>query len=98
MVYYVSRLPVPLLPLDSLPSVIMPNTININSKIMNLYINKILPAVCSSESKDDGQYGSSAVNDVNVLQAISRRIHFGELHTRIEEKLHNLSVASSTNI
>lgn len=27
---------------------------------------------------DDGNYGSAATRDVEALQAISRRIHFGE--------------------
>lgn len=30
------------------------------------------------DSRDDGNYGSSATRDVDVLQALSRRIHFGE--------------------
>lgn len=30
------------------------------------------------ESRDDGNYGSSATRDVEVLQALSRRIHFGK--------------------
>ncbi|HOV15474.1 MAG TPA: chorismate mutase, partial [Spirochaetota bacterium] len=50
--------------------------ININEKIMNVYINKILPMIC--ESGDCGNYGSSAVCDINILQALSKRIHYGK--------------------
>jgi hypothetical protein len=28
--------------------------------------------------EDDGNYGSAATRDVEVLQALSRRIHFGK--------------------
>jgi hypothetical protein len=30
------------------------------------------------DGRDDGNYGSSATRDVEVLQALSRRIHFGK--------------------
>jgi chorismate mutase len=50
--------------------------ININDKILNFYIEKIIPMIC--EKDDDGNYGSSAVCDINALQAISKRIHYGK--------------------
>lgn len=31
---------------------------------------------------DDGNYGSAATRDVEVLQALSRRIHFGTKRVR----------------
>ena len=31
------------------------------------------------EYEDDGNYGSAATIDVEVLQAISKRVHYGEL-------------------
>lgn len=37
-----------------------------------------LPALC--EHRDDGHYGSSVEHDVSVLQAVSRRVHFGALY------------------
>jgi len=50
--------------------------ININDKIMKIYINEIIQVIC--EKEDDGNYGSSAVNDIYALQAISKRIHYGK--------------------
>lgn len=50
--------------------------ININDKILKVYIEKIIPLIC--EKDDDGNYGSSAVNDINALQALSKRIHYGK--------------------
>ncbi len=52
------------------------NNINVNDKILNIYINKIIPLIC--EKDDDGNYGSSSVNDINVLQSLSKRIHYGK--------------------
>ena len=50
--------------------------ININDKILDIYINKIIPLIC--EKEDDGNYGSSSVNDIIALQALSKRIHYGK--------------------
>ena len=41
--------------------------ININPKIMSLYLNHLLPAVTAAG--DDGNYGSCAMYDVLALQA-----------------------------
>ncbi|EPS40053.1 hypothetical protein H072_6156 [Dactylellina haptotyla CBS 200.50] len=67
------------------PKLLHPNTVNINEKIKEVYIEKILPAICRTSEKSGGDrgeqqenYGSSAVADVAVLQALSRRIHFGK--------------------
>ncbi|KDN47542.1 chorismate mutase [Tilletiaria anomala UBC 951] len=64
--------------------------INVNSKIYSFYVENIVPAICSrhkveggaedaesDDESDDGQYGSAAVRDVEILSALSRRIHFG---------------------
>jgi chorismate mutase len=50
--------------------------ININDKILSVYIDDIIPLICSID--DDGNFGSSSVNDVNILQALSKRIHYGK--------------------
>jgi chorismate mutase len=50
--------------------------ININEKILSVYINEMIPLIC--KQGDDGNYGSSAVCDVNVLQVLSKRIHYGK--------------------
>ncbi len=50
--------------------------VNLNSTILDLYISRIIPLIC--EKEDDGNYGSSAVNDISVLQALSKRIHYGK--------------------
>lgn len=50
--------------------------ININDKILSVYTKKIIPLIC--EIDDDSNYGSSAVSDIIVLQALSKRIHYGK--------------------
>ncbi|EFP82167.2 chorismate mutase aro7 [Puccinia graminis f. sp. tritici] len=74
------ELPQPILPMLDFPRVLHPNKININSKIKEFYINNIVPVLTKREgrSNDDGHYGSSATRDVEILQAVSRRIHYGK--------------------
>lgn len=56
--------------------VLMSNSININSRIMELYRKRLVPRLC--REGDDGHYGSSVTIDVAVLQALSKRIHYGK--------------------
>eukprot|EP00510_Aplanochytrium_minuta_P000237 CAMPEP_0184019698 /NCGR_PEP_ID=MMETSP0954-20121128/8907_1 /TAXON_ID=627963 /ORGANISM="Aplanochytrium sp, Strain PBS07" /LENGTH=242 /DNA_ID=CAMNT_0026301415 /DNA_START=114 /DNA_END=839 /DNA_ORIENTATION=+ len=58
-------------------SKIKPNSININDKIKSLYLNEILPKMCE-EGEDGENLGSTCVCDATVLQAVSKRIHFGK--------------------
>ncbi|CRG83853.1 chorismate mutase [Talaromyces islandicus] len=64
------------------PSILHANTVNVNASIKQRYVDEIVPNVCSSVRADRGaskeNYGSSATCDVNLLQALSRRIHFGK--------------------
>jgi chorismate mutase len=70
-------LPDPILPvLEFAENPLHPNTININDRIKRVYENEIVPFIC--RPGDDGQYGSSAVNDVALLQGISKRVHYGK--------------------
>lgn len=71
---------------DDLPEPILPclrydenplhgKTINLNPEIRQTYEEYVVPLVCSEG--DDKQYGSCAVCDVNCLQSLSKRIHYG---------------------
>ena len=69
-------LPEPVLaPMDFTPS-IRENAVNHNAIIRRVYLEEMLPLVC--EAGDDGNYGSAATCDVNVVQALSKRIHYGK--------------------
>lgn len=50
--------------------------LNWNQILYEKYINVIVPAI--SAQGDDEQYGSSVVEDIVILQALSKRIHFGK--------------------
>lgn len=60
------------------PQVLAPGaaSININDRIMDLYLHHILPNI--TQPGDDSNYGSSVTHDVWALQALSKRIHFGK--------------------
>ncbi|TKY74798.1 Chorismate mutase 2 [Spatholobus suberectus] len=50
--------------------------INTNKVIWKLYFNELLPMFVASG--DDGNYAQTAATDLSLLQAISRRIHYGK--------------------
>ncbi|KAJ0410438.1 hypothetical protein P43SY_002770 [Pythium insidiosum] len=75
--FYPHLLPEPILPNLNYPQVLHPNRININDQIMSVYLQKILPGL-TDDSSDATSYGSTATADIAVLQALSKRIHFGK--------------------
>lgn len=65
------------------PHVLHPNDVVVNDRIKEYYVETLLPAVCADFGHGDRgetqeNYGSSATCDIAVLQALSRRIHFGK--------------------
>lgn len=58
------------------PTPIKPNAINLNDEIFASYRDAIVPSLCASG--DDGHYGSASLCDINVLQNLSYRIHYGK--------------------
>ncbi|KAI9337273.1 chorismate mutase [Obelidium mucronatum] len=71
-----SNLPKPVLPPLKFPQLLYPNTINLNSTLKKIYIEKVIPSLC--KEGDDKNYGSSTTKDIEALQILSRRIHFGK--------------------
>jgi chorismate mutase len=69
-------LPAPILPRLIYDNPLRKNTVNINDRIWSAYVEEMVPFLCLPG--DDGQWGSSAVNDVALLQALSKRIHYGK--------------------
>lgn len=70
-------LPPPILPSLSFGRVLHPNNVNLNARLREVYEHEIVPFICPPG--DDQQYGSSAVNDINSLQALSKRVHYGKV-------------------
>ena len=50
-------------------------SININEKLLRVYTNELLPGLTAPG--DDQNYGSASMLDVSLLQALSKRIHYG---------------------
>ena len=71
-----SSLPQPILPQLPYPVTLKENAININSTIYAWYIDTVLP--CITQPGDDQNYGSAATADINCLQLLSKRIHYGK--------------------
>ncbi|KAJ0089942.1 hypothetical protein Patl1_12584 [Pistacia atlantica] len=72
------NIPGSLLPPHNYPQVLHPPSasININSTIWDKYVNQLLPVLVAEG--DDGNYASTATSDLDCLQALSRRIHYGK--------------------
>ncbi|KAL8812270.1 MAG: hypothetical protein Q9223_001205 [Gallowayella weberi] len=65
------------------PQILHPNDVDVNNELKEKYIDVILPSVCRQFGREDRgeteeNYGSAATCDVALLQALSRRIHFGK--------------------
>ena len=65
------------------PKILHENDVNVNAAIKKRYVSEVLPEACRKFDREDRgevkeNYGSAAVCDVNCLQALSRRIHFGK--------------------
>lgn len=58
------------------PALLHANSININDEIYDTFTKEIIPRLC--QPGDDTHYGSSATRDIECLQALSRRIHYGK--------------------
>lgn len=80
---------VPFFPDQLLPSVLPPlkyppvlalysAKVNYNQDILQFYVEHIVPEVSCSEGDQEENSGSVSVCDVECLQSLSRRIHFGK--------------------
>ncbi|RPA87995.1 chorismate mutase, partial [Ascobolus immersus RN42] len=84
--FFPDSLPEPFLAPLKYPQLLHPNNVNINRKLLSCYISHILPSACNPPNATDAEhrgeqyenFGSAAVEDVAVLQSLSRRIHFGK--------------------
>lgn len=79
--------------LHSLPSLEYPlllstvnnaHELNFNSILYEKYISSLLPSV--TKIGDDEQHGSTVLADIAVLQALSRRVHYGKFVAELKYK------------
>ncbi|CAH7687907.1 chorismate mutase [Phakopsora pachyrhizi] len=85
-----SDLPAAILPPLDYPKFLHPNKININDELKEIYIKNIVPVLTKRDGRplDDSNYGSSATRDVEILQAVSRRIHYGKFVAELKFRDH----------
>ena len=81
--FFPDALQKPLLQPLNYPKILHPNNVDVNPQIKRKYIDIVLPQVCKHFGREDRgekeeNYGSAATCDVALLQALSRRIHFGK--------------------
>ncbi|XP_047166323.1 chorismate mutase 2 isoform X1 [Vigna umbellata] len=57
-------------------------SININKSVWKMYLRDLLPLLATSG--DDGNYAQTAAADLSLLQAISRRIHYGKFVAEVK--------------
>lgn len=69
-------LPAPLLPGLEIPNPLRAGPVNLNPELRSAYEQQMVPFLC--RPGDDRQWGSSAVNDVALLQSMSKRVHYGQ--------------------
>jgi chorismate mutase len=50
--------------------------VNFNQVLLRKYIETVVPSIC--QPGDDEQHGSTALCDVALLQALSKRVHYGK--------------------
>ncbi|KAL9043802.1 MAG: hypothetical protein Q9214_003023 [Letrouitia sp. 1 TL-2023] len=81
--FFPDALQTPILQPLHYPHILHPNDVDVNNELKEKYIELILPNACRRFGREDRgereeNYGSAATCDVNCLQALSRRIHFGK--------------------
>ncbi|MBA0564774.1 hypothetical protein Golob_009687 [Gossypium lobatum] len=82
--FFPDDLPPSQVPPHKYPRVLNPAAVfvNVNKKIWDVYFNKLLPLFVAPG--DDGNYASTAVRDLECLQVLSRRIHYGKLVAEVK--------------
>jgi len=85
---FTSNLPDPIIPPLQYPTLLHPKQkINVNPEIYQSYIDDILPRITQhlpDKGESSENYGSTAVRDVECLQSLSRRIHFGKFVAEVK--------------
>ncbi|KAL8948370.1 MAG: hypothetical protein Q9222_005441 [Ikaeria aurantiellina] len=81
--FFPDALQTPILQPLHYPQILHPNHVDVNNELKNKYIHVLLPSACRQFNREDRgeteeNYGSAATCDVALLQALSRRVHFGK--------------------
>ncbi|MCL7049688.1 hypothetical protein MKW94_030896 [Papaver nudicaule] len=84
--FFPDGLPLPLIPTPPAKSPeflhAAASAVNMNSTIWKFYLEELLPLF--TKEGDDGSYACTAACDINCLQALSRRIHYGKFVAEVK--------------
>ncbi|KAK7320644.1 hypothetical protein VNO77_30305 [Canavalia gladiata] len=82
--FFPENLPPPIVPSYPFTQILHPGaaSLNINKSIWKMYFQELLPLLVTSG--DDGNYAQTAASDLSLLQAISRRIHYGKFVAEVK--------------
>ncbi|XP_061354339.1 chorismate mutase 2-like isoform X2 [Gastrolobium bilobum] len=82
--FFPENLPPSIVPAYPFTQILHPgaSSININKSIWKMYFHELLPLFVTSG--DDGNYAQTAASDLSLLQAISRRIHYGKFVAEVK--------------
>ncbi|KAF7817304.1 chorismate mutase 2 isoform X1 [Senna tora] len=82
--FFPENLPPSLMPHYPFSKILHPEAalVNINKSIWKVYFDEMLPLFVASG--DDGNYAQTAASDLSLLQAISRRIHYGKFVAEVK--------------
>lgn len=89
LAFFPDLIPEPILPPNKYPKLLASYSkeINVNKEILQVYIDHIMPLISAhsernmeseEEQEQEENFGSCAICDIELLQALSRRIHFGK--------------------
>lgn len=78
--FFPEKLKKPILPSINYPEVLHHEAakVNYNNTIKRVYIDQIVPLISKYDGDQKENYGSVATRDIECLQSLSRRIHFGK--------------------
>ncbi|CAG7891458.1 unnamed protein product [Brassica rapa] len=82
--FFLDNIPHSVFPTHKYPQVLYPkaSSVNINKRIWDVYFKELLPLFV--KPGEDGNYASTAASDLDCLQAISRRIHYGKFVAEVK--------------
>ncbi|XP_009613127.1 chorismate mutase 2 [Nicotiana tomentosiformis] len=84
--FFPDNLPASIIPPSKCTPVLHPaaESVNVNEKILDVYIKQLLPLFCITDQADEGNFATIASCDIQLLQALSRRIHYGKFVAEIK--------------
>ncbi|XP_016485011.2 chorismate mutase 2 [Nicotiana tabacum] len=84
--FFPDKLPASIIPPSKCTPVLHPaaECVNVNEKILDVYKKQLLPLFCTDQADDEENFATTASCDIQLLQALSRRIHYGKFVAKVK--------------